>query len=357
MSIRQAQPAMLIGAAVPSLIGLGCSPDADLIYRTMVTLGPQTSRGLRLGLGMAAGRVERAIEELEAVGAVVPRHRQPRIGLLWTARQPAEVVAALRRRRVAPQAQAPQATAPSNVRFELAAVPPGSQDIGDGLRHLRSRTLTRERLAELATITRDEHLAMNPEPAFEQGAVRAAAPLDRNLLARGVRMRVLGVHSPEVDPLASHGRSPADQRPDYRQAITVSMKLIVVDRKVALFPVDPHDYDRGYLEVAQAPVVAALVALFERQWRSAWDPREEPLTEITLTAREQALISLLAQGHTDVTAARELGISARSVSNILRQLMDRLRVENRFQLGLALGVLHTVPPPWRAAPSNGETTR
>jgi LuxR family transcriptional regulator of spore coat protein len=63
------------------------------------------------------------------------------------------------------------------------------------------------------------------------------------------------------------------------------------------------------------------------------------LRKITLSDRERELISLLAQGHTDVSAAEHLGISARSVTNILRSLMNRLGVENRFQLGLALGIL------------------
>jgi LuxR family transcriptional regulator of spore coat protein len=71
------------------------------------------------------------------------------------------------------------------------------------------------------------------------------------------------------------------------------------------------------------------------------------LPKITLSDRERELIALLAQGHTDVSAAEELSISARSVTNILRSLMDRLGVANRFQLGLALGFLHKadIPPP------------
>jgi LuxR family transcriptional regulator, transcriptional regulator of spore coat protein len=74
------------------------------------------------------------------------------------------------------------------------------------------------------------------------------------------------------------------------------------------------------------------------------------LPKITLSERERALIALLAQGHTDLSAAQELGISPRSVTNVLRSLMDRLGVANRFQLGLALGFhrtasVRTVPPP------------
>ena len=63
------------------------------------------------------------------------------------------------------------------------------------------------------------------------------------------------------------------------------------------------------------------------------------MPKISLSDRERELISLLAAGHTDVSAAEQLNISARSVTNILRNLMDRLGVENRFQLGLALGLL------------------
>ena len=66
---------------------------------------------------------------------------------------------------------------------------------------------------------------------------------------------------------------------------------------------------------------------------------ESGLPKITLSDRERELIALLSEGHTDVAAAERLGISPRSVTNILRSLMDRLGVDNRFQLGLALGFL------------------
>jgi DNA-binding CsgD family transcriptional regulator len=82
---------------------------------------------------------------------------------------------------------------------------------------------------------------------------------------------------------------------------------------------------------------------------------EHGLPKITLSDRERELIALLAQGHTDVSAAEQLNISARSVTNILRSLMDRLGVDNRFQLGLALGFLRKahVPAAISSAPATG----
>ncbi|MGW7416022.1 helix-turn-helix domain-containing protein [Streptomyces sp. NPDC054863] len=62
-----------------------------------------------------------------------------------------------------------------------------------------------------------------------------------------------------------------------------------------------------------------------------------PLPQLPLDERQRKLISLLLAGHTDSSAAHRLGVSPRTVTNILRSLMDRLGVENRFQLGVALG--------------------
>ena len=127
------------------------------------------------------------------------------------------------------------------------------------------------------------------------------------------------------------------------------MKLVVV----------PHDIEGGYPEMSRPPVASALVLLFEGRWdevERGWDEVERgwdkartpprPSSSVTpLSPREHALVTLLAQGCTDCTAARELRISPRSVTNIMRGLMDRFGAENRFQLGLALGALRLVAPP------------
>ena len=69
------------------------------------------------------------------------------------------------------------------------------------------------------------------------------------------------------------------------------------------------------------------------------------MPDLSLTPRERALIGLLVTGHTDAMAARELHISERSVTSIMRSLVDRVGVSNRFQLGVALGTLRIAPAP------------
>jgi DNA-binding CsgD family transcriptional regulator len=208
-------------------------------------------------------------------------------------------------------------------------------------------------MAQLVAVARHEHLAMTSERAFDAAAARAAAPMDRALLDRGIRMRVLGLQPVYEDPLLPYRSRPAEPTPDYRQAAAVPMKLIVVDRRVALLPAVPDDLDRGYLEVVREPVVSGLLALFERHWDAA-PPAAPAPCGVVLSSREHALLGLLAAGLTDAAAARRLRISPRSVTTAMRGLMDRLGAQNRFQLGLALGVARVVTAP--GAAGRGEKT-
>lgn len=66
---------------------------------------------------------------------------------------------------------------------------------------------------------------------------------------------------------------------------------------------------------------------------------------MTLTDRDRAIVEALSEGLTDVEVADRLGISPRTVAYALRALMDRFGVDNRFQLGLAIGAAEDVPIP------------
>ncbi|WP_169734244.1 helix-turn-helix transcriptional regulator [Hamadaea tsunoensis] len=304
---------VVLGASIPSLVRWGVSADADLIFRTLRTLGRQSPSMLGRSLGIPARRVDDALAELRSLQAVA----LTRTGE-WYASPPDEVIAGLVRPR------RPHKT-------ELIPAPEVIRELGPGLRHL-SRAATRHRLASLVEMERHEHLVVNPEVVFEVASTQAAAPLDRSLLDRGIAVRELtavGNIAPE-----SAGTGPCVQQ---REAERVPMKLIIIDRRVALFPVDAHDYDRGYLEATEDAVVASLCLLFEQHWGQARPIAVPAGPPLSLSHREQRLVDLLSAGHTDAGAARQLRVSERTVSSILRQLMDRLGVDNRFQLGLVLG--------------------
>jgi DNA-binding CsgD family transcriptional regulator len=323
------------GLSAPSLAHWGLSADADLMYRYLLAFEPRAAGQLEQALGLSRRRVANGLDELLSVGAVTGGGRHAR----WRPRKPDEVIPALRLRRHG-------RSRPAQRRAPVQGLPPSMVALDDGIRHIPTRALTRSRLADLVGIVRHEHLAMQPEPAYDAESARPAVSMDRTLLSRGVRMRVIGVPALDGgDVLAAHGRRADEPRPDYREVTDVPAKLIVMDRRVAFMPVTADNLEHGYLEITQDAVVSALVTLFERHWVAAGPSREQGMSRLSLSAREQALVALLAHGHTDATAAEAMHVSRRTVSNTLRDLMDRLGVENRFQLGLAIGALGVGPPP------------
>jgi DNA-binding CsgD family transcriptional regulator len=327
---------------VPSLVRWGVSADSDLVYRTLASFGPRTIPGAARELGMSVRRVGDAVEELATEQAVIPlgngrRSQQPSESTLWRAQPPDEVVRTLRRRRlnlVDPWEQARRHVA-TVVGFELA--PSVDALANRQIKIVQGVDRIQRRIAELGRIERHEHLTFSPEQAIDASTVEAASPLDRDLLTRGVRVHVLGVPPADGDATAAHTENLYKLGARLRVAERLPVKLMVFDRKVALLPVDPLDARRGALEIAEPSLVDRFVALFLREWDHARDPRRHGVPSVLLTDRERALVEQLAAGHTDAVVGRRLSISARTIGYTLRGLMDRLGVENRFQLGLALG--------------------
>jgi DNA-binding CsgD family transcriptional regulator len=319
-------------SVIPTLGRWGLTPDADLIYRTLRLLGPDTTPQLAREVGLSAARVGAAVDELVAAGAACQSAEGG--DRRWVALDGPRVLGVLGRRR------GPMEMADRH-RRHLAAVagvhldrlPPGA------VRRLPSRSAARARIADLAACERVEHLAINTEQVISAEAARAAAPLDQALLARGVRMRNLG-----IPPAAGRVLTPAPGV-EHRESEALPLKLMVFDRRAALFPADPADFNAGAVEVTDPDAVARLTELFHTIWYSARDPRRQEVPTIVLTHRERAIVELLAAGESEEAVAIALGLSRRTVVYTVRSLMDRIGVENRFQLALCLGAAQAVPLP------------
>lgn len=340
---------LTVGKTAPSLVRWGVSTDADLVYRCLVSFGPQRVGVAAADLGLPVRRVRTALDELVEAGLVQSaRGSSPGIdGMLWRAVPPDAAVSTLRVRAL--RRAAGHATAGHAAGRDRRARP------SFAARRLPDRATTRRRVAELVAGERVEHLAMHPEQAFSAAALAAASPLDIAILKRGVRLRALGRPPADGDRSAQHTAELTRLGGEYRETAQVPHKLMIFDRRVALLAVDPTDLDRGTWEVADPAAVESLVTLFVRHWSGAKDPGRNGVPTIVLTSREKAITALLAQGCTDATAAQHLGISTRSVTYTLRALMDRLGVENRFQLGLALGALNAAVPPGLSIPDAGDS--
>lgn len=321
---------------IPSLTRWGLSADADLVFRTLSIYGPREAGWLAGELGIGRARLHSALSDLHQAGAV--RQSTGAGRKVWCAVTADAALASLRSIRAAHRRH-------TMVRqLSLEDVTGAVVALGPGLRFLPSREAARVRLGVVTAAARHENLAINPEPIFDAASIEAAGPMERRLQERGVHTRVIGVQPPDPTLLSPHVENTAPTLV-YRRAVDLPMKLVVVDRKAAFFPVDPCRYERGYLECCEPTIVESLVAAFERHWSLAAKPLERLMSDFTVSPREEAVIALLVHGHTDATTAARLRISERSVTNIVRSLMDRLGVDNRFQLGVALGAIRAAPLP------------
>jgi DNA-binding CsgD family transcriptional regulator len=325
---------------VPLLTAWGASPDADLVFRFLAEHGPQSVGGIRRALGTRRHKITAALDELVDCGAVTPVRQAGRRGpdaRMWHPRPPAEVVAILRERRLL------EARARQSVRRRLATLSeldPAlhlDSDLTAAARPLHGLSRTRARLGDLVHATRHEHLSMHPEPAFDRATVQASASLDHDLLARKVSVLTLGVPPSVEDVTAAHALELTRSGMEYRELPTLPAKMILFDRRTALLPLDPFDTSKGALEVVAPTIVESLARWYLRRWDEARPPKHGTAAGVRLTPRERRIVVLLAAGHTDASAAAQLGLSERTVAYAIHAVMERHGVHNRYQLGLVLG--------------------
>jgi DNA-binding CsgD family transcriptional regulator len=136
----------------------------------------------------------------------------------------------------------------------------------------------------------------------------------------------------------------------------VPLKLVIVDRKVAMLPAGGDDAGNASLVVHSPAIVGALSALFERVWDAAvpqalWASHGGELSSgrpdgvgnpgpawsgvpLRLEERTRSILELMAGGLTDEAIAKTLDISRRTVQAEVTTLAERLGARTRFQIAL-----------------------
>ncbi|MFI1170074.1 LuxR C-terminal-related transcriptional regulator [Streptomyces melanogenes] len=211
----------------------------------------------------------------------------------------------------------------------------GPAQRADGVEQLAGTDAVRRRLERLTLEAQHEILTFmaDTQPA---AALEAARQGDTFALQRGVAIRTVALDGIR-DDLATLGytRALVAHGGQFRTVAALPTPLVVVDRSHVLVPMDPADSGKGALQLSAPGMVAPLLALFERVWGGAaplcGDAAEDRHVP---NEQERALLTLLAQGHTDESAAVQLHISARTARRIMASLNERLGARSRFEAGL-----------------------
>jgi DNA-binding CsgD family transcriptional regulator len=183
----------------------------------------------------------------------------------------------------------------------------------------RQDWMTLENLQTEMPLTED--FAQPPPPAFG-GQVRCRSIYDASAMDDPVARRII--------------RACADAGEQARLLPRVPMKMKLADHATAMLPLTPSGM-AGALVVRAPVIIAALREYFEMLWERATPLKAERPTPPAgrLTAAQQAVLELMAEGLHDDAIARRAGIGTTTVRRHITAIMTRLNVTSRFAAGAA----------------------
>ncbi|WP_435173047.1 LuxR C-terminal-related transcriptional regulator [Actinacidiphila sp. bgisy145] len=201
--------------------------------------------------------------------------------------------------------------------------------------HARRREFVRDFDATVTEVVSSMHPGPLPPPEYLENSLNS----DRAFIEKNIRVRALYGQSVNSGPrqrkyltdLAAAGA-------EVRLIPAVPFDLLVADEHTALTRADPSD-PNGPAVVIRGPVlVRSYLAMYEDCWLRSVpyatkatvgdDPGRE------LTEQHRTTLRLLANGLTDERIARKLGVSLRTVSRLVSEVMRYLEAESRFQAGV-----------------------
>lgn len=329
-----------------ALESVGLPPLAARAYRTLVALRESAPEDLPRLLGVSVPEAEAACATLVAHGLVTTTAEEPR-RLVAAPPDVAGQGLLLKRMQELQLARVEFAQLADEYRTAL------SRGTVDGLIEVVPRDAVPQLNDQLNGQATREVMWVNAPPYL---APLATYVKELERLSEGIKYRCIYARPMLDDPgVLDIIRRDILAGEQARVIDRVPLKMGIVDRRVALLPLLTGDASSaaGWLLVHPCSLLEALIALFETMWLSAL-----PLDGIIgstgegggadLASEDSALLTLLLAGMTDEAIARHLGIGKRTVVRRVRQLMDRVGVSTRMQLGWKasqLGWLAASSPP------------
>ena len=313
--------------------GAPLEDDVRRVYMAVLQMAEPT-RGLLLAQGMPAARLDPALAVLEERGLVHPTRTglyvEPPLESLPRMATELERQAATARgmahelTQVYYSAREPEHDAPDDV-----VVLRSLREVADASNLIVSRAREEVRCLRGAT-QRSRQLLDAPLASQREPTVGVDGKV--------ITLRTLW-EAELIHPAAA--REALDARAvggeEQRFMAYVPLTVVVVDDDACLIEwTDGGSGSQGLLGYSPGALGAA-AAMFERYWAfgSAMPWRT---SSAELGPRDQTILRLLAAGLPDASIARQAGCSQRTVERRIRQIMERLGAQTRFQAGVQAAV-------------------
>jgi DNA-binding NarL/FixJ family response regulator len=180
--------------------------------------------------------------------------------------------------------------------------------------------------------------SMHPGPLPTGEVLESSLEGDRALVERGVKVRA--IYSQSINSAPRQRKFLSDVSAtgvEVRLASQVPFDLLIADSHSALVLANPEDPSGPAVIVRGPALVRSYVAMYEDCWLRSkpYSPKSDGQSEAggELTEQHRTALRLLANGLTDERIARKLGVSLRTVSRLVSEIMRYLQADSRFQAG------------------------
>lgn len=195
----------------------------------------------------------------------------------------------------------------------------------------------RRELADLTDTVRDSvHSMLTGSVRREEMALELE--WDRARVARGVRVHAMySQRVGTVPEMVQHLAARTALGVEVRLSPVVPMNMVLADDNFALLPTDPHDPESAAILARGPGLVRSYRALYGYCWHTATPyGHEEPAEHRGdgLSEQQRAALRMLASGIKDEQVARNLGVSLRTVSRLISEVMQELDAASRFEAGV-----------------------
>ncbi|GAA3392700.1 helix-turn-helix domain-containing protein [Streptomyces roseoviridis] len=161
---------------------------------------------------------------------------------------------------------------------------------------------------------------------------------DRRRLEQGIRVRAIYAREHATRPdVAELLDARSELGAEIRVAAVVPLNMIIIDQQYAMLPIRPEDARQGAILARGRALVRSYLGLFEHCWHTAVPYGSGASAERGgdgLSEHQRAALRMLATGMKDEKIARNLGVSLRTVSRMLSELMQELGAASRFEAGV-----------------------
>lgn len=218
---------------------------------------------------------------------------------------------------------------------------------------------------ELPSRANSELMALHPGGNFLPDVLRDSLRRAEESLDAGVRLRVVHQSSALTHPSAiGYLRAIEDRGGLVRVRQNLPFRMLIVDRNAAVCAASTEDPDPGAFLVRGTRMMALLERVFETTWVDSVPlqavlaggqpglssgevvstPEELALERrfASLSPQQRTILRCLAEGETDRMISRRLGVTSRTVTRRIAEVYEVLRVESRFQAGVAASRLGLV---------------